>query len=561
MISDKLYKLAFEFKKVKLWQSLLETMPFAVRLSDGRIGYICIEGFMGKEYALDLYIGDEGFASYRRMAEADWTLSPEEYQESFFGRQCLQCIYKGKDEVSPDEREDVKRFARANNIKIAGKNAYPQFMKYQPSCLPWHMDEKEQELLCEALTAAIWIAGELEDRPFKMLGFRSGLGEAPEDMPMLEQKDGAYFLGRTVLPEKEPRKWPEPEARNDIGIASLKRLRKAGVYECEIIRFPEPVQYEEGKAPIFPMVLLAVENASDYLLPVSPVAHYDSDPEELLNLFIEALICCEMCPKEIKVQDERTYAFVKALCGRLKISLSLDRDLSALESAKEDFFQRFCMSEDEQLEEAAEIIDRLFEIGQEGLDGLPSGILEQMRLLAQQGVLPDASSEKLEQLLDPGYRRKPEKKKSKVTQMKSVAKESYVISVSLGRGCYRHIRISGSSTLFQLHEVILESVGFDDDHAHAFFMDNRSWSDWDSYYSRGVDTGLRLTDRAKLEKIGLYKEKPFKYVFDFGDEWTFQCKVLRVLEGDTGAPEVIKSKGEAPPQYGDFSDDWDDADE
>ena len=92
-------------------------------------------------------------------------------------------------------------------------------------------------------------------------------------------------------------------------------------------------------------------------------------------------------------------------------------------------------------------------------------------------------------------------------------------------------------------------------------MDNRSWSDWDSYNSRGVYTGLRLTDRAKLEKIGLYKEKPFKYVFDFGDEWTFQCKVLRVLEGDTGAPEVIKSKGEAPPQYGDFSDDWDDADE
>ena len=45
---------------------------------------------------------------------------------------------------------------------------------------------------------------------------------------------------------------------------------------------------------------------------------------------------------------------------------------------------------------------------------------------------------------------------------------SYVISVSTGRGCYRHIQIPGNWTLFQLHQEILSAFEFDDDQPHAF---------------------------------------------------------------------------------------------
>lgn len=38
--------------------------------------------------------------------------------------------------------------------------------------------------------------------------------------------------------------------------------------------------------------------------------------------------------------------------------------------------------------------------------------------------------------------------------------KSYVVSVSLGTGCYRHIRIGEQETLDRLHEVILERVRF-----------------------------------------------------------------------------------------------------
>ena len=42
--------------------------------------------------------------------------------------------------------------------------------------------------------------------------------------------------------------------------------------------------------------------------------------------------------------------------------------------------------------------------------------------------------------------------------------ESFVISVSLGTGCYRHIQISANATLYKLHQAILKAFEFEDDH-------------------------------------------------------------------------------------------------
>ena len=127
---------------------------------------------------------------------------------------------------------------------------------------------------------------------------------------------------------------------------------------------------------------------------------------------------------------------------------------------------------------------------------------------------------------------------------------SYVISVSLRTGCYRHIQISKSTTLYKLHEAILGAFDFNDDHAHAFFMDNKTWSQADAYYSMKMDGHERLTKGCKLEKLNLAKGSQFKYVFDFGEEWRFQCKILRELKENMKEPVVIREVGEAPFQYG-----------
>ena len=133
---------------------------------------------------------------------------------------------------------------------------------------------------------------------------------------------------------------------------------------------------------------------------------------------------------------------------------------------------------------------------------------------------------------------------------------SYVISVSAGAGCYRHIQLSKSATLHRLHKAIISAFDFEDDHAHAFFMDNHYWSGDAAFFSMKMYGDERLTKRYKLENLNLSKGDQFKYVFDFGDEWRFQCKVLRILEETADIPRVIRSVGVAPEQYPEWEEEW-----
>ena len=128
---------------------------------------------------------------------------------------------------------------------------------------------------------------------------------------------------------------------------------------------------------------------------------------------------------------------------------------------------------------------------------------------------------------------------------------SLVISVSAGAGCYRHIKISDLATLNELSDAILDAFEFIDDHAHAFFMNNRPWTDDDCYYAEFVDEDneYRHTCDYTLRKIHLYLDQKFVYIFDFGEDWQFRCRVLKVIDEPTSEPEVIRSKGEPPNQF------------
>ena len=86
--------------------------------------------------------------------------------------------------------------------------------------------------------------------------------------------------------------------------------------------------------------------------------------------------------------------------------------------------------------------------------------------------------------------------------------KSAVLSVSIGKGCYRHIQVSLNESLEELADIILWAFDFCNDHAHAFFMDNKAWSNYDCYYMAEVDeeNEYRHTCDVKLSKLGLQKD-------------------------------------------------------
>lgn len=128
---------------------------------------------------------------------------------------------------------------------------------------------------------------------------------------------------------------------------------------------------------------------------------------------------------------------------------------------------------------------------------------------------------------------------------------SYVISVSTGRGCYRHIQIPGNWTLFQLHQEILSAFEFDDDQPHAFFMDNKPWSERHSYYSSELDRkDMRNTD-VMLSQLNLHENQHFIYFSDIYGDWFFNCRVVRILNESCPQAKIIRRAGDPPVQYDD----------
>lgn len=232
-------------------------------------------------------------------------------------------------------------------------------------------------------------------------------------------------------------------------------------------------------------------------------------------------------PAKILVPDARTYALLSTAMEQIDIRVERADRLPVLEEAWEEMRGMIHGREDEDGGELAMLLDML-DAAMEA-DDTPEALREQLRQLYENDAL-GARPAKL----------------GAIQPLPAGREQSYVISVSLEKGCYRHIRMDADHTLEMLHEAIVDAFGFENDHLHAFFMDNRLWSKTDAYFAKQDNEMERHTDAYSLWNVGLRPGMAFKYVFDFGEEWIFQCKVLRMIEEGTKTPQLVRSVGDAP---------------
>jgi hypothetical protein len=126
----------------------------------------------------------------------------------------------------------------------------------------------------------------------------------------------------------------------------------------------------------------------------------------------------------------------------------------------------------------------------------------------------------------------------------------------LNGDCVRVIEIDDEATLFDLHNAIQDAVAFDRDHPFSFFAANsftgvKRWlsdqENWDDVVDDFLAT--RLTDVFPLGR------KKLHYVFDFGDDWTFEIRKARKVTTPVPGvkyPRVVASEGDNPEQYPDI---------
>jgi Plasmid pRiA4b ORF-3-like protein len=136
------------------------------------------------------------------------------------------------------------------------------------------------------------------------------------------------------------------------------------------------------------------------------------------------------------------------------------------------------------------------------------------------------------------------------------------------RSVWREIEVAANQTLADLGTAIPLAFGFDDPHLWSFFLSGRPW-DRQSEYALHSEPDLFEFEEgprpyaAKQIAIrdvplpGAAGKKEFLFLFDYGDEWYFGVKLMRLgpgVEPGVRYPRVVAQAGEAPPQYPEVED-------
>lgn len=123
--------------------------------------------------------------------------------------------------------------------------------------------------------------------------------------------------------------------------------------------------------------------------------------------------------------------------------------------------------------------------------------------------------------------------------------------------CIRVIRMNSESSLYELHSMIQRAVDFDDDHLFCFYIGSGMMRK--TYeLSEFLDSNQNFSvEETALGELGLRKGKKFTYLFDYGDRWLFDIKVLNIEDGFVEEPEIIRAKNAAPEQYPVYEEDMD----
>lgn len=372
MATDRMYELAFRFKEKKLWNQVSSDELFAVTLSDGEIGYCSILGELGEHTALALYVGKESLAGYALLQDVEMEDLRED--ELLIGevaatQNCIQCSFEKKYFLSNAEVLEVQQYAKAHHIALRGKNAFPQFVKYQPGRYPWHYDSAlDEQRICEALSAGIYLYELLQHRTKTEIGLCS---IEKERILLLSYQDGRWIVGDTPVPEITVT-YPEPAFTDDLKATRIKKKTKTEVWECGTMWLPAPFQKdgEEDEAPIVPFALVSVNQRTGMVMQV-----LISDGEVVSNItdeFASNLLDDEEAPHLILCRDSRCFALLKDFCKKAGIRLEISDDLEELNDAMMDYLDQ---AEEEEEPDIETIIEMLSSLKDEELAQLPKSLI------------------------------------------------------------------------------------------------------------------------------------------------------------------------------------------
>jgi hypothetical protein len=112
---------------------------------------------------------------------------------------------------------------------------------------------------------------------------------------------------------------------------------------------------------------------------------------------------------------------------------------------------------------------------------------------------------------------------------------------------WRRIQVRGSTTLAKLHHILQIVMGWTDSHLHQFIVDGVSYGIPDPEWP---DFEMESERRVKLSQLVTTVNERFVYEYDFGDSWTHELLVEKVLPAEPGVryPVCLAGQQACPPE-------------
>lgn len=116
---------------------------------------------------------------------------------------------------------------------------------------------------------------------------------------------------------------------------------------------------------------------------------------------------------------------------------------------------------------------------------------------------------------------------------------------------FRDLEIMADNTLEDLHNVILQSFGFDGTEMASFYISDNEWNQGEEIpqfdMTEDMDSGRLMSDTS-LDSILSESQTKLLYVYDFLTMWTFMVELAEIAEPETGLdyPNLMYVHGQVP---------------
>jgi hypothetical protein len=329
-----LYQAAIEFREMAPWEWMWDSDYFGVQDPEtGETGWCCIMGAAGEVFALNVYLGDEGFHSYMRLAEVGETrIETPELFAAFLEQKLLKVDFVGREEIDDTDRAMFKDLG----LKFRGHGNWVQARDFLPGYYPWYLSEKQAVFMTHCLRQAMEVAARFRDD-------ESILEDEEGDVLVRVPKKTSHGLewSDQFMPEPEWEDKPEGKADPFLVNRAKKELKKKNQALFFSLSYVQSAMKDEGEdRPFFPQLGLWIDGESGLILGMEMFSP-SNFRHNLEKVFFKHLHQAGFIPQQLFVDSEAAMDAAGPIAKALGTGLVYAPDLEVFEEIKRELGRYF----------------------------------------------------------------------------------------------------------------------------------------------------------------------------------------------------------------------------